>query len=129
MNRNLLEDLYQYFEQKENKNEEEYRFLNKLIGELPYFDITTVSRENLESEGFDISNIDDSDMETLARKMGDDYGEQLYLTSMKIIAEDYLEIPKYICPKCGKKACFHDGRSKRSICGKCAHEWTHSEPT
>jgi len=129
MNRNLLEDLHQYFEQKENKNEEEYRFLNELIGELPYFDITAVSREDLESKGFDTSNIDDSDMETLARKMGDDYCEQLYWTSMEIIAEDYLEIPKHICPKCGKKACSHDGSSKRSICGRCAHEWTLSKPT
>ena len=129
MNRKLIENLHQYFEQKVNKNEEEHRFLNELIGELPYFNVTSVSREDLESKGFNTSNIDDSDMETLARKMGDDYCEQLYWTSMEIIAEDYLEIPKHICPKCGKKACSHDGRSKRSICGRCAHEWTLSEPT
>lgn len=128
MNRKLIENLHQYFEQKVNKNEEEHRFLNELIGELPYFNVTSVSREDLESKGFNTSNIDDSDMETLARKMGDDYCEQLYWTSMEIIAEDYLEIPKHICPKCGKKACSHDGHSKRSICGRCAHEWALSEP-
>lgn len=96
---------------------------------MPHLIVSSVLRDDLESKGFDTSNIADSDMETLARKMSDDYCEQLYWTSMEIIAEDYCNMVKHICPKCGKKAYSHDGRSKRNICGKCGHEWILAEPT
>ena len=57
------------------------------------FIITEVSRGDLEGIGFDTSEISDETMERLARKLGDDYCEQLFWTSLEIIAE-YLEIPK-----------------------------------
>lgn len=57
------------------------------------FVITEVSREDLEGIGFDTSKVSDETMERLARKLGDDYCEQLFWTSLEIIAE-YLEIPK-----------------------------------
>lgn len=57
------------------------------------FVITEVSREDLEEIGFDTSKVSDETMERLARKLGDDYCEQLFWTSLEIIAE-YLEIPK-----------------------------------
>ena len=57
------------------------------------FVITEVSREDLEEIGFDTSKVSDEAMERLARKLGDDYCEQLFWTSLEIIAE-YLEIPK-----------------------------------
>lgn len=59
------------------------------------FVITEVSREDLEGIGFDTSKVSDETMERLARKLGDDYCEQLFWTSLEIIAE-YLEIPKKI---------------------------------
>jgi hypothetical protein len=59
------------------------------------FVITEVSREDLEEIGFDTSKVSDETMERLARKLGDDYCEQLFWTSLEIIAE-YLEIPKKI---------------------------------
>lgn len=58
-----------------------------------YFEITSISRADLEAAGFDASKVDDDTMERLASKMEDDYLEQLYWTSLKIIAE-YLKIPK-----------------------------------
>ena len=57
------------------------------------FVISEVSREDLEEVGFDTSEVSDETMERLARKLGDDYCEQLFWTSLKIIAE-YMEIPK-----------------------------------
>ena len=59
-----------------------------------FFEITSVSRDDLDAAGFDVSDVDDAIMETLAKKMANDYLEQLYWTSLKIIAEDYLNIPK-----------------------------------
>ena len=58
------------------------------------FNITSVSREDLESRGFDTTNITDAQMEELARKMCDDYLEQMFWISLDIIAEDIMGIPK-----------------------------------
>ena len=99
MNRQLTEDLHQYFKQKTNPTPDENSLLTRLTGELPYFPISHICRDDLEGKGFDISNVTDSEMSRLADKLGDDYCEQLYSISMEIIAEDSIEIPKYICPK------------------------------
>lgn len=58
------------------------------------FPISFLSREDLEAKGFDTSEVDDDTMQRLADKMGDDYCEQLFWTSMEIIAEDGFDIPK-----------------------------------
>lgn len=128
MNRDFVEQLYQYFEQKENRTPDEDDIFSQLKGELPYFKVTSVCREDLESRGFDTSKVDDSDMETLASKLSDDYCEQMYWISLDIIAEEGLEIPKYMCPKCGEDASECDNNSK-CTCGSCDNEWTKTEPT
>lgn len=58
------------------------------------FEITSVSREDLESRGFDTTNITDEQMEELARKMCDDYLEQMFWISLDIIAEDIMGFKK-----------------------------------
>ena len=57
------------------------------------FVISVLSRADLEALGFDVSNVDDYTMQRLADKLGDDYCEQLFWSSLKILAE-YFEIPK-----------------------------------
>ena len=57
------------------------------------FVISELSREDLEEVGFDASNISDETMEKLANKLGDDYCEYLFWTSLKINAEG-LGLPK-----------------------------------
>jgi hypothetical protein len=57
------------------------------------FEITSVSREDLETAGFDASDVDDDTMERLADKMGDAYVSNGFWIDLPIIAE-YLEIPK-----------------------------------
>jgi len=51
------------------------------------FPISCLSREDLEEKGFDSKKISDRLMERLAKKLGDDYCEQLFWTSLEIIAE------------------------------------------
>ena len=58
------------------------------------FEITSVTREDLESRGFDTTHITDAQMEELARKMCDDYLEQMFWISLDTIAEDIIGIPK-----------------------------------
>lgn len=129
MNRELIEDLHQYFEQKENKTGEEINFLNRLTEELPYFKVTSVHRDDLALRGFDVSKVTDEDMRELASKMGDDYCEQLFWDSMEIIAEQGFEIPKHICPKCGNSARRYDSDDKTLECYSCNHSWKLTEPT
>lgn len=57
------------------------------------FVITEVSREDLEELGYDTSEVPDETMEYLAKKLANDYCEQLFWTSLDITAE-YMEIPK-----------------------------------
>jgi len=57
------------------------------------FIVTQVSREDLEEIGYDTSEVSDDTMERLASKLGNDYCEQLFWTSLDIIAE-YMGIPK-----------------------------------
>lgn len=57
------------------------------------FVISVLSRADLEALGFDVSNVDDDTMQRLADKLGNDYCEQLFWSSLEILAE-YFEIPK-----------------------------------
>jgi hypothetical protein len=63
-----------------------------------YFCISEVHRDDLENIGFDTTNVDDVTMERLASKLGSDYTEQLFWTSLEIIADNLL-IPKNIKKK------------------------------
>ncbi len=53
-----------------------------------------ISREDLESLGFDTKDVEDETMEKLAKKMSNDYMEQLYWSSMKTIASTCLNIKR-----------------------------------
>ena len=58
------------------------------------FNITSVSRQDLEYRGFDTTNITDAQMEELAQRMCNDYLEQMFWISLDIIAEDIMGFKK-----------------------------------
>lgn len=72
---------------------DKYDLVNNEMDWEGYFPITSVSRDDLESEGFDISNVSDDDMRTLADTMGNAYCDNGYWIDLRIIAEEYLNIP------------------------------------
>jgi len=57
------------------------------------FPISYVSREDLDHIGYDTSYVSDDTMKRLADKLGDDYCEQLFWSSLDVIA-DIMGIPK-----------------------------------
>lgn len=65
----------------------------KLLESDGFFYITSVHRDDLEERGFDVSGVTDVEMRRLARKMSDDYCNQLFHESMEILAE-CLGIPR-----------------------------------
>lgn len=58
------------------------------------FCISRLSREDLDSIGFDTSDIDDKTMQRLAEKLGEDYCKQLFWSSLEIIADEGFNIPR-----------------------------------
>lgn len=52
-----------------------------------FFDITSVSREDLDDIGFDTSNVDDSTMANLASKLADAYYDNGFWIDLPIIAK------------------------------------------
>ena len=59
-----------------------------------FFEISSLSRDDLIQSGFDVSEVSDEDMRTLAGKLGQDYSEQLFWGSLEIIAGEIMNIPK-----------------------------------
>lgn len=60
------------------------------------FPITSVSYEDVERAGFDISALKDEDMEELANEMADAYVENNFWQALEIIAEEKLGFAKLI---------------------------------
>jgi DNA topoisomerase VI subunit A len=57
------------------------------------FKITSVSREDLEGQGYDTSKVSDDDMERLADKMADAYVQNSFWDDLEAIADD-MGIPR-----------------------------------
>ena len=57
------------------------------------FPITSVCRADLESAGFDTTNVDDSTMTELASKMADAYCDMGFWEDLEVIANEYFKIP------------------------------------
>ena len=94
MDRRLLGRLHDYFSKIENPSEYEISLLKCLTIELQSFTISSVSREDLLGEGFDISGITDGQMEYLASKMGDCYSEGAYWEDLRYNADTRLNLPR-----------------------------------
>lgn len=127
MKHTLIEELHLYFSNIGSPTEEEKSLLIQLTGELPYFKVTSVHRDDLRMEGFDASGVSDADMEELAKSLGKDYVNQLFWGSLKIIAGDIMNIPidkNASCPKCMIKDIGYDDCSRQYTCKTCGQQWS-----
>lgn len=73
MERKFIEDLRSYFAQKEVRTHDEEMFLSEIKGQLSYFPITFLHRDDLASRGFDAEEVDYFTMKEIAEKMGRAY--------------------------------------------------------
>jgi hypothetical protein len=51
-----------------------------------YFPISYLHKDDLEHKGFDVSNVSESDLSTIADKMNDDYCDWMFWDSLDVIA-------------------------------------------
>ena len=63
-----------------------------------FFEISAVSRDDLEWLGFNTDRVSDNKMKQLASKLGDDYCDQLFWESLRVLV-GILGIPKRRKPK------------------------------
>lgn len=59
----------------------------RLLMDEGFFHIASVHRDDLEEIGFDASEVTDKQMKSLAKQMADDYCNQLFHSSLDILAE------------------------------------------
>ena len=77
-------------------DEEELNYhLEDLRSSLNSYDITSVAPDDLYANGLCPLGVTSDTYERLASKMADDYCEQLFHTSLVIIAEDGFDIPSW----------------------------------
>lgn len=127
MERELLKRLHGYFAGIANPTEEERSIFEQLTGKLPFFHITSVSRDDLRARGFDVTRVSDTDMEHIAREMAGDYCEGAYWDDMEAIASQQLEIPRRppaCCPVCGSELVCFDFESGKHVCQGCGRAWS-----
>lgn len=70
---NVLKNLKTYLDNKENKNQEEENLLKQINIELSYVPIATISLNDIENAGYNVSNATQEDLELIANKMADFY--------------------------------------------------------
>ena len=117
----ILDDMRAYFEAKPSLTPQEQTLLQRLKADS--FPVTTVSRTDLQACGFDTRFITDSQMCDLAKKMANDYCEQLFWSSMEIIA-DGLDFPRHPrCPDCNRRCVRLDEQTATYRCESCGQEW------
>jgi hypothetical protein len=89
-----LQDYRKRFEDEPDKQQEIDLAINSLNQNKEFFPITFVCKDDIRHAFGDdaqaqkiIIKMDDGDMETLASKLADDYCDQLYWDSLKVIVE------------------------------------------
>lgn len=117
----ILDDMRAYLGAKPSPTPQEQALLQQL--NKGFFPITSVSRDDLKACGFDTRFITDEQMCELAKRMAADYCEQLFWSSLKIIAEG-LECRLYSeCPCCGSRHVQTNEQSRIISCEDCRLEW------
>jgi hypothetical protein len=71
----LLQDIKKHFESIENKSTDENILLSRIEDELQFAPIAFVSRDDIEQLGYNAENITDTELQMVAKKMGDYYNE------------------------------------------------------
>jgi hypothetical protein len=101
----------------------------KELNASDYFRIARVHRNDLDSIGFEVSEVDDDTMQTLADKMCGAYTENVFWIDLETLA-DCLGIPKkleclgdeYKCEECGKperNGLIYADWAEKKLCEDC----------
>lgn len=124
--RRILLQLQDYFKSKSELTEQEQFLLKEISGELEFYIISRLHRDDLKGKGFDISSISDETMSEIASRLESDYTEQLFWQSLEIIASIGLNVPKskLFCPICECYDINYQIETNEHVCQGCGTEWS-----
>lgn len=88
MKHSLKRELLDYFNNIENKTTQENKLRLFLANDVEFFDISSVSREDVDETGFDGQNMTEEQMEHLADKMDRAYVENGFWQDVALIADN-----------------------------------------
>lgn len=93
MRQDIKREMLEYFRNISSPTSQEDRFRLHLESEVTCFDITSLSREDVCSRGYDASKMSDAQMERLAGKMADCYCDNSFWIDLDILLDE-MSIPK-----------------------------------
>lgn len=88
MQHSLKKELLDYFNKIEDRTSQENRLRLFLANDVEFFDISSVSREDVDETGFDGQNMTEDQMEHLSNKMDRAYVEDGFWQDIASIADD-----------------------------------------
>lgn len=125
----LLKRLHDYFSKIENPSNDEKSILTGLTGALPYFEVTHVHRDDLRSQGFDVTAVSDANMTRLAKEMESRYCNGSFWEDLEYAASEKSDIPleqKDNCPVCDSVLFSFDFTLNKFVCQSCNQTWSDS---
>lgn len=93
----IKKELLEYFKAIPNKTAQENRLCLYLQNDIEFFEVTGLSRDDVDEIGYDGANMTDAQMERLASKLGDSYVENGFWEDLECHLE-YMEIQKIDSP-------------------------------
>ena len=98
----------------------------QITKETKPFPVINITRQELEDNGFDTSELDESDMLTIANKIRNTLNDTGYQDILNIIAEECMNIPRKIntdCPMCKRKHVSYNHSIHKYECYSCGQTW------
>lgn len=93
MRQDIKREMLEYFKNISSPTSQENRFILYLQTEVDFFDITSVSRDDIYEKGYDADCVSDAQMERLADKMADHYCNNGFWDDLECLLDD-MGIPK-----------------------------------
>ena len=93
MRQDSKREILEYFKNIPNPTPQEDKLRLRMESEVMYFNITSVSHDDVCERGYDASKISDAQMERLADKMADCYCDNGFWIDLDILLDE-MDIPK-----------------------------------
>lgn len=93
MRQDIKREMLEYFQNISNPTSQENRFILHLQTEVDFFNITSVSRDDIYEKGYDAECVSEAQMERLADKMAECYCNNGFWDDLDSLLDD-MGIPK-----------------------------------
>lgn len=103
--------------------------IDQTTEETKPFPVVSITKQELEDNGFDTTKLDESDMLIIADKIKGALSDTGYQDILNIVAEECMNIPRKIntyCPMCKRKHVGYNHSIQKYECYSCGQTWDDS---